>query len=94
MVFTSVLLLLTGTVVQAGGYAAAVICSAEDGDAIVKAALDKFGNVHVLVANAGVLRDRSFTAMSEQEWDIVMSVHLRWVYPLVYSNIRLIALEN
>lgn len=60
-----------------GGNAVAVICSAEDGDTIVKAALAKFGGVHVLIANAGILRDKSFTAMTDQEWDAVMAVHLR-----------------
>ena len=69
-----------GRLVVAGGKAAPVICSAEDGDSIVKAALDAFGGVHVLVANAGILRDRSFTSMSEQEWDLVMAVHLRGTY--------------
>lgn len=63
-----------------GGKATPVICSAEDGDRILKAALDAFGTVHVLVANAGVLRDRSFTSMSEQEWDLVMAVHLRGTF--------------
>ncbi|KAI6003424.1 hypothetical protein EDC04DRAFT_3095772 [Pisolithus marmoratus] len=53
---------------------------AEEGEKIVKAALDAFGGVHVLVANAGVLRDRSFTAMTEQEWDTVIAVHLRGTY--------------
>jgi multifunctional beta-oxidation protein len=66
---------------QAGGKATAAVCSAEDGDVIVKAAVEKFGEeVHVLIANAGVLRDRSFAAMTEQEWDIVMAVHLRGTY--------------
>ena len=32
---------------------------------------------HILVANAGILRDKSFSAMSEQEWDAVLAVHLR-----------------
>ncbi len=49
----------------------------EDGDAIVKIALEKFGGVHILVANAGILRDKSLTAMTEQEWDAVLAVHLR-----------------
>jgi len=40
-------------------------------------ALEKFGGVHVLVANAGVLRDKSFLTMTEQEWDIVLAIHLR-----------------
>ncbi|KAF5371817.1 hypothetical protein D9615_009555 [Tricholomella constricta] len=67
-------------VVKAGGKAAAAVCSAEDGEAIVKVALEKFGGVHVLIANAGILRDKSFTAMTEQEWDIVLAVHLRGTY--------------
>jgi multifunctional beta-oxidation protein len=64
-------------VIKEGGKAVAAICSAEDGDKIVQIALEKFGGVHVLVANAGILRDKSFQAMTEQEWDIVLAVHLR-----------------
>jgi len=67
-------------VVKAGGKAVAAICSAEDGDKIVQVALERFGGVHVLVANAGILRDRSFQAMTEQEWDIVLAVHLRGTF--------------
>ena len=61
----------------AGGKAVAAIASAEDGEAIVKVALEKFGGVHILVANAGILRDKSFIAMTEKEWDDVIAVHLR-----------------
>jgi multifunctional beta-oxidation protein len=53
------------------------VTSVEDGEGIVKVALDNFGGVHVLVANAGILRDKSFTSMSEKEWDDVIAVHLR-----------------
>ena len=59
------------------------VCSAEDGDALVKAALDAFGGVHILVANAGILRDKSFTAMTDQEWDAVIAVHLRY-FPVIF----------
>jgi multifunctional beta-oxidation protein len=62
----------------AGGSAVPAVCSAEEGDEIVKVALDRFGAVHVLIANAGILRDKSFTAMSEKEWDQVIAVHLRY----------------
>jgi NAD(P)-dependent dehydrogenase (short-subunit alcohol dehydrogenase family) len=44
---------------------------------IVGAALDAFGEVHVLVNNAGILRDRMFLSLSEEDWDEVMRVHLR-----------------
>ncbi|CAK5268736.1 unnamed protein product [Mycena citricolor] len=67
-------------IVKAGGKAAAAVCSAEEGEAIVKVALEKFGGVHVLIANAGILRDKSFLAMTPQEWDIVLAVHLRSTY--------------
>lgn len=44
---------------------------------IVDAALSAFGEVHVLVNNAGVLRDRMFLSLSEEDWDTVMRVHLK-----------------
>ncbi|WP_334040319.1 SDR family oxidoreductase [Burkholderia ambifaria] len=44
---------------------------------IVDAARDAFGDVHVLVNNAGICRDRMFTSMTETDWDDVMRVHLR-----------------
>ncbi|KAF8322525.1 peroxisomal hydratase-dehydrogenase-epimerase [Clavulina sp. PMI_390] len=68
---------------SAGGKAVAAVTTAEDGDGIVKTALDAFGSVHVLVANAGILRDKSFTAMSEAEWDAVIAVHLRGTYKCI-----------
>ncbi|KAH7341634.1 multifunctional beta-oxidation protein [Rhizoctonia solani] len=68
-------------VTKAGpGKAVAVVCSAEDGETIVKGALDAFGSVHILIANAGILRDKSFMAMSEKEWMDVLAVHLRGTY--------------
>lgn len=65
----------------AGGKAVAAIASAEDGEGIVKTALDKFGGVHVLVANAGVARPSPFEKLSEKDWDEVLAVHLRFVHP-------------
>lgn len=64
----------------AGGNAVAAVCSAEEGDAIVKAAVDAFGTVHVLIANAGILRDKAFVNMDEKMWDQVIAVHLRGTY--------------
>lgn len=44
---------------------------------IVDAAVAAFGDVHVLVNNAGICRDRMFVSLSEEDWDEVMRVHLR-----------------
>ena len=44
---------------------------------LVKAAVDAFGRLDVVVNNAGFLRDRMFFSCSEEEWDAVMRVHLK-----------------
>ena len=43
----------------------------------VKQALDSFGDLHAVVNNAGVNRDRMFASMTEVEWDTIMAVHLK-----------------
>ncbi|QCP51719.1 SDR family oxidoreductase [Trinickia violacea] len=47
---------------------------------IVQIALDVFGRVDCVVNNAGILRDRFFHKMSEEEWDAVLKVHLYGSY--------------
>lgn len=49
----------------------------EGGHRVVDAALEAFGDLHVLVNNAGILRDRVLVNMTEQEWDDVIHVHLK-----------------
>lgn len=44
---------------------------------LIEAAITTFGDLHVLVNNAGILRDRMIANMSEDEFDSVMRVHLR-----------------
>lgn len=67
-------------VVAAGGKALANqgdITSMAGAQSIVDAAVAAFGEVHVLVNNAGILRDRMFISLSEEDWDLVMKVHLK-----------------
>jgi len=52
-----------------------------DGGAnIVKQAIEAFGKVDILINNAGILRDKSFTKMDEDLWDLVIAVHLKGIY--------------
>ncbi|HEX2038663.1 MAG TPA: SDR family NAD(P)-dependent oxidoreductase [Acidimicrobiales bacterium] len=44
---------------------------------MVELAVETFGALHVLVNNAGILRDRTLANMSEDEWDAVIGVHLK-----------------
>jgi len=44
---------------------------------LVRQAVDTFGDLHVLVNNAGILRDRVIVNMTEAEWDAVVAVHLK-----------------
>ncbi len=67
-------------VTAAGGEAVASahdVATWQGGQALVGTALDAFGDLDVLVNNAGILRDRLVVNMSEEEWDSVLSVHLK-----------------
>ena len=64
----------------AGGEAVANgddITSAEGAQRLVEQAISEFGALHVLVNNAGILRDRTIVNMTDGEWDDVIKVHLR-----------------
>jgi multifunctional beta-oxidation protein len=65
---------------KAGGVAVANYDSVEHGDKIVKTAIDAFGRVDVLVNNAGILRDKSFPKMGDDDWDLIMKVHLKGAF--------------
>ena len=47
---------------------------------VVQHAIESFGDLHVLVNNAGILRDRMLVNMSEEEWDAVIRVHLKGTF--------------
>jgi NAD(P)-dependent dehydrogenase (short-subunit alcohol dehydrogenase family) len=55
----------------------ASVATQEGGQSIIQAALDSFGRIDAVIANAGILRDRSFAKMSPAELDIILDVHLR-----------------
>ncbi|KAK9417724.1 hypothetical protein SUNI508_01481 [Seiridium unicorne] len=65
-----------------GSKAVGVKASAEDGETVVKAAMDAFGRIDIIINNAGILRDKAFTNMDDSLWDPVFNVHLRGTYKI------------
>lgn len=65
---------------KAGGEAMPAKFSCEDGDSIVKVAIDNYGRIDILVNNAGILRDKAFTNMTDDLWIPVMNTHMRGTY--------------
>jgi NAD(P)-dependent dehydrogenase (short-subunit alcohol dehydrogenase family) len=49
----------------------------EGGQRLINQAVETFGDLHILVNNAGILRDRVIVNMTESEWDSVINVHLK-----------------
>ncbi|KAI7874849.1 NAD(P)-binding protein [Lichtheimia hyalospora FSU 10163] len=75
--------LVVDEIIKAGGKAVANYDSVEEGDKVVDTALKAFGRIDIIVNNAGILRDKSFIRMSDQDWDLVQRVHLRGTYKVI-----------
>lgn len=56
------------------------ISSWDGAQRLVKTAIDVFGDLHGVVNNAGILRDRTLVNMTEAEWDAVIKVHLKGTF--------------
>lgn len=68
---------------EAGGEAIANfdnVATAEGGENIIKTALDAYGTVDIVINNAGILRDKTFTKMTPENWQAVLDVHLTGAY--------------
>jgi NAD(P)-dependent dehydrogenase (short-subunit alcohol dehydrogenase family) len=71
--------LVVDEIKKMGGEAAAnydSVTTWKGAESIVKTAVDTFGRLDILVNNAGILRDRMVFNMTEDEWDLVIKVHL------------------
>ncbi|WP_345763461.1 SDR family NAD(P)-dependent oxidoreductase [Diaminobutyricibacter sp. McL0608] len=69
-----------------GGSAVAVVApvgSSETADELVRTAVEQFGRLDILVTNAGVLRDTVLWKMTDDDFDLVINVHLRGTFTCV-----------
>jgi NAD(P)-dependent dehydrogenase (short-subunit alcohol dehydrogenase family) len=67
-------------IVSSGGHAVANTTSVSDWKAsaeLVEQAIDTYGDLHILVNNAGIIRDAMSFNMDEAQWDAVIDVHLK-----------------
>ena len=69
----------------AGGRAVANYDSVENGERIIETAIKEFGRVDILLNNAGILRDVSFKNMSDDDWDLVIKVHVKGAYKVGHA---------
>jgi len=69
----------------AGGEAVASYDSVEDGDKIVQTAIDRFGQIDIVINNAGILRDVSFPKMTAADWDLVYRVHVLGAFKVTHA---------
>lgn len=79
------------SIVDAGGRASAVVApvgSTETAQAMVKGAVETFGGLDILVNNAGILRDKSLLKMTDEDFDLVIQVHLRGTLTCVREAYR------
>jgi NAD(P)-dependent dehydrogenase (short-subunit alcohol dehydrogenase family) len=78
-------------ITRAGGQAVAApdsVATMAGGRAVVDLALSRFGDLHVLVCCAGILRERMIFNMSEEEWDAVIAVHLKGHFTVMQPATR------
>lgn len=82
---------------KAGGEAVAnydSVATMAGGENIVKTAVDTFGTVDILINNAGILRDKSFLKMTEEEWDLVIAVHLKGAFCVTQPAVKVMKEKN
>ncbi|WP_042424473.1 SDR family NAD(P)-dependent oxidoreductase [Streptacidiphilus anmyonensis] len=78
-------------ILAAGGEAVAVEGSVADlavGEQLVTAAVESFGDLHVVVNNAGVIRDAMLCNMTEEQFDLVVAVHLKGAFSVSRAAAR------
>ena len=82
---------------EAGGTAVAnydSVATPEGGESIIQTALDNFGRVDIVINNAGILRDKSFTKLEPADLEIILDVHLKGAFFVSQPAFRAMKEQN
>jgi len=81
----------------AGGQAVAScgdVSEMATGVALVEQAMDTFGRLDILVANAGILRPKPFLELTEEDWDILIAMHLKGHFSVTQAAARVFVAQR
>ena len=84
-------------IIENGGEAVAnydSVATKDGGESIVQTAVDSFGTVDVVINNAGILRDKSFANMTEEEFSLIIEVHLKGTYFVTQPAFKIMKENN
>jgi len=70
------------------------VSTMQGGQGIIDTAMEHFGKVDILINNAGILRDRTFMKMTEDEWDHVIAVHLKGAFCVTQPAVKIMKGNN
>ncbi|MDC3226864.1 SDR family oxidoreductase [Acidimicrobiaceae bacterium] len=84
-------------IIENGGEAVAnydSVATEDGGESIVQTAVDSFGTVDAVINNAGILRDKSFANMTEEEFSLIIEVHLKGTYFVTQPAFKIMKENN
>ena len=70
------------------------VATKDGGESIVQTAVDSFGTVDAVINNAGILRDKSFANMTEEEFSLIIEVHLKGTYFVTHPAFKVMKENN
>jgi 3-oxoacyl-[acyl-carrier protein] reductase len=82
---------VVSAITAAGGRALAVAADVSDtaaAEGLIKAAIDAFGHIDIVVNNAGTTRDTLLLSMKEEQWDVVLATNLKSVFNVCKAAAR------
>ena len=84
-------------IIENGGEAVAnydSVATKDGGESIVQTGVDSFGTVDAVINNAGILRDKSFANMTEEEFSLIIEVHLKGTYFVTQPAFKIMKENN